>query len=152
MKKVIILLLCLVLGESIMAKELDEPFSKGEEFKTDVFIGKVYLKMLTDGKDGMDCPIANVTFEPKCRNNWHTHDVGQILLVMDGEGYYQEEGKPVQHLKRGDVVVIPKDVKHWHGATADSWFSHLSITPKGSENKTTWLEPVEDSYYNNLEK
>jgi len=91
--------------------------------------------------------VGNVTFEPRCRNNWHIHHDGfQILLVTGGEGWYQEEGKPAQFLKAGDVIVTHDGVKHWHGATKDSWFEHIAITAGTPE----WLEPVNDEWYNNL--
>ena len=112
------------------------------------FIGNSYLKPLTDPKE-------TVTFEPKCRNNWHVHHAdkggGQILVCVDGEGWYQEEGKPAQSLKPGDVVTIPANVKHWHGAKASSWFSHLAVECPGENTSNEWLEPVTDEVYNNLE-
>ena len=98
-------------------------FPAGERFDNENFSGEVWLKMLT----GMPCPVANVTFAPACRNNWHTHRGGQILLVTAGRGYYQEWGKEARELKPGDVVEIPAEVKHWHGAAPDSWFSHIAI-------------------------
>ena len=117
------------------------------------FIGNSYLKPLT--KPGSSVvSIANVTFEPGCRNNWHIHkstkDGGQILICVDGEGWYQEEGKEAQSLKPGDVVVIPANVKHWHGAKKDSWFSHLAIEVPGENTSNEWCEPVEDEEYNKL--
>ena len=96
-------------------------FPAGERFDNENFSGEVWLKMLT----GMPCPVANVTFAPACRNNWHTHRGGQILLVTAGRGYYQEWGKDARELRAGDVVEIPAEVKHWHGAAPDSWFSHI---------------------------
>jgi len=90
--------------------------------------------------------IGSVTFAPGARNNWHSHKVGQVLLVTGGEGWYQEESKPAQPLKTGDVVNIPANVKHWHGATKDSWFAHLAMTPGDTE----WLEPVDDDVYDKL--
>lgn len=116
------------------------------------FIGKSYLKPLTDGKKTVF--IANVTFEPACRNNWHIHHAskggGQILLCVDGEGWYQEEGKPAQSLKPGDVVTVPAGVKHWHGAKKDSWFSHLAVECPGENTSNEWCEPVSDEEYDNL--
>ena len=95
----------------------------------------------------IDINVSNVNFEPGCRNDWHIHHDGfQILLVTAGEGWYQEEGKPAQLLKPGDVVAIHEGVKHWHGATKDSWFSHIAITKGTSE----WLEKVDDGYYEQL--
>lgn len=91
--------------------------------------------------------VGHVTFEPACRNNWHIHREGyQILLVTQGEGWYQEEGKPAQSFKQGDVIVAHKDIKHWHGAKNEQAFSHIAITA----GKPEWLEPVSDEQYNNL--
>lgn len=115
----------------------------------DVFIGDSYLKSLVPKDDNIDVGVSNVNFEPGCRNNWHIHHNGfQILLVTAGEGWYQEEGKPAQLLKPGDVVEIHEGVKHWHGATKDSWFSHIAITKGESE----WCEPVSDEQYDQLDK
>ena len=98
--------------------------------------------------------IANVTFEPKCRNNWHIHRAtkggGQILICVDGKGWYQEDGKPAQSLKPGDVVTIPANIKHWHGAKKDSWFSHLAVEVPGENTGNEWLEPVTDEEYDKL--
>lgn len=91
--------------------------------------------------------IANVTFEPGCRNNWHIHHGGgQILLCTAGRGYYQEWGKSAQELHPGDVVNIPPEVKHWHGAAPDSWFSHIAISVPSEHGSCEWLEPVTDDY------
>ncbi|MBC1693132.1 cupin domain-containing protein [Listeria welshimeri] len=125
-------------------------FNKGELITNDYFIGNAYLKMLVPEDTVYNCPIGNVTFEPGARNNWHIHDGGQILLVTGGTGYYQEEGQPAKLLKEGDVVTIPKDVKHWHGATKDSWFVHLAISTNVELGGTTWLEPVSDEHYDKL--
>ena len=114
------------------------------------FVGQSYLKMLTT--EGV--AIGNVTFEPGCRNNWHIHksskNGGQILLVTGGRGYYQEWGKEAQELKPGDVVVIPANVKHWHGAARNSWFAHLSVEVPGENTSNEWLEPVSEEDYNKL--
>lgn len=117
------------------------------------FIGRSYLKALTDPDDYL--PIHNVTFEPGCRNNWHVHHAskggGQVLICVEGEGWYQEEGKPAQRLHAGDVVEIPANVKHWHGAAAGCWFSHLAFEFPGEDASNEWLEPVDDETYNALE-
>ena len=114
------------------------------------FVGQSYLKMLTT--EGVT--IGNVTFEPGCRNHWHIHKAtkngGQILLVTGGNGWYQEEGKPAQELKAGDVVVIPANVKHWHGAKKDSWFSHIAVEVPGENTATEWCEPVSEEDYDKL--
>ena len=88
-----------------------------------------------------------MTFEPGCRNNWHSHTGGQLLLVTAGRGYYQEKGEPARELRPGDVVEIPADVVHWHGAAPDSWFSHLAVECNPAANVNTWLEPVGDAEY-----
>lgn len=111
------------------------------------FVGKSYLKMLTT--EGV--PVANVTFEPGCRNNWHIHRAdrggGQILLCTSGRGWYQEWGEEARELHPGDVVTIPAGVKHWHGAAKDSWFTHLAIEVPGEKTSNEWLEPVTDEQY-----
>jgi len=117
-----------------------------EKFKK-YFIGQAYLNMLT--KEGVS--VGNVTFEPGCRNNWHIHHKGgQILLVTDGTGWYQEWGKEAQKLEVGDVVEIPAEVKHWHGAAKDSWFTHLAIEVPAEGSWAEWLEAVVDEEYNKL--
>ena len=125
-------------------------FPKGVKVPNDHFIGAAYLEMLVPNDNIFNCPIGNVTFEPGARNNWHKHPGGQILLVTGGKGYYQEEGKHVQELHEGDVIKILPDVKHWHGATSDSWFTHLAISTNVQKGDTEWLEPVTDEEYNNL--
>ena len=98
--------------------------------------------------------MYNVTFEPKCRNNWHIHHAktegGQILIVVGGRGYYQEWGKEPQELNVGDIVNIPAGVKHWHGSAPDSWFSHITVEVEGTETSNEWLEAVTDEEYNKL--
>lgn len=117
------------------------------------FVGNSYLKPLTEhGK----CPVflANVTFEPGCRNNWHIHHAksggGQLLICTAGEGWYQEEGKPAVRLLPGMVITIPANVKHWHGAASDSWFSHIAAEVPGEETSTEWCEAVTDKQYSLL--
>lgn len=113
------------------------------------FIGNSFLNPLTDPKGGLFA--ANVTFEPGCRNNWHIHHAdkggGQVLVCVDGQGWYQEEGKSAQALNPGDVVEIPANVKHWHGAQAGSWFSHLAFEYPGENASNEWCEPVTDEEY-----
>ena len=118
------------------------------------FVGDSFLNPLTDPAE---CPVflANVTFEPGCRNNWHIHHAdkggGQILVCTAGEGWYQEEGKDAVELAPGTVIVIPANVKHWHGAKADSWFSHIAVEVPGENTSNEWLEPVDDASYAALE-
>ena len=103
------------------------------------FIGNSYLNPLAKTENIF---LANVTFEPGCRNNWHIHKSskggGQILICTAGNGWYQEEGKPAQSLKPGDVVTIPANVKHWHGAKKDSWFSHIAVEVPGENIENVW--------------
>jgi Uncharacterized conserved protein, contains double-stranded beta-helix domain len=116
------------------------------EMYSKYFIGQAYLAPLTKNKD-LNCPISNVTFEPGCRNNWHSHTGGQILVVVGGKGYYQAKGEPARLLLPGDVVEIPANVVHWHGAAPDNWFSHLAIETNPQYNQNTWLEAVDDEQY-----
>lgn len=126
-------------------------FGQGEpnDAYAQYFIGQSYLKRLTAADEPIG--ISNVTFEPGCRNNWHIHHAktggGQVLICVEGEGWYQEFGKPAVKLKPGDVVEIPAGVKHWHGAAADCWFSHLAFEIPGTETSNEWLEPVTDEEY-----
>jgi len=110
------------------------------------FIGQAYLAPLTQNKD-LNCPVMNVTFEPGCRNNWHSHTGGQLLIAVGGKGYYQAKGESAKLLLPGDVVEIAPNVIHWHGAAPDSWFSHLAIETNPQNNKVTWMEPVADKEY-----
>ncbi|GAA6292338.1 hypothetical protein F220043C3_07720 [Enterocloster asparagiformis] len=123
----------------------ESPFPIGDENKafTQYFTGKSYLAGLTMEQ----VPVANVTFEPGCRNNWHIHHgAGQILLCTAGRGYYQEWGKEAQELSAGDVVNIPPEVKHWHGAAPDSWFQHIALSVPGENSGCEWQEPVTSEY------
>lgn len=115
------------------------------------FTGKSYLAPLTHNQS-LNVPVYSVTFEPACRNNWHSHSGGQILIVVGGEGLYQEEGKTARRLHAGDVVEIAPDVVHWHGATPQNWFSHLAITCNPQQNESTWLAPVNDEQYEEAAK
>lgn len=114
------------------------------------FIGQSYLAPISISQVG----VYNVTFEPKCRNNWHIHNAknggGQVLICVAGRGYYQEWNKPAVEMNPGDCINIPAGVKHWHGAAPNSWFSHLAIEVPGEDTSNEWLEPVSDADYNKL--
>ena len=114
------------------------------------FVGQSYLAPVSEAQ----LPVFNVTFEPSCRNNWHIHTAasggGQMLICVGGRGWYQEEGKAAVALTPGSVVNIPAGVKHWHGAAADSWFSHLALEIPGEDGGTTWCEKVSDEDYSRL--
>ena len=144
-----------------MKYETKEAFDKANMFGqgnpndgfAQYFIGNSFLNPLTDLKNGQ-FPLFNVTFEPGCHNNWHIHHAdkggGQILICTAGEGWYQEEGKPARELKEGTVIVIPPNVKHWHGAKKDSWFSHISLEVPGDNTSNEWLDAISDEEYNAL--
>ena len=126
------------------------PIGEKNEAYAQYFVGQSYLAPISTEQ----VKIFNVTFEPACRNNWHIHHAskggGQILIVTAGRGYYQEWGKPARALKAGDVVNIPANVKHWHGAAKDSWFQHLAVEVDGENTSNEWLEPVSDKDYSKL--
>ena len=126
------------------------PIGQPNEAFAQYFIGQSYLAPVSAEQMG----IFNVTFEPGCRNNWHIHHAksggGQILICVSGRGYYQEWGKKAQELFPGDVVNIPAGVKHWHGATPYSWFSHLAVEVPAEEGSNEWLEPVDDDAYRSV--
>lgn len=129
-------------------------FGEFNDAYKEYFTGASFLNPLTK-KEECEVFLSNVTFEPGCHNNWHIHYAkkggGQILVCIAGSGWYQEEGKKAQSLNPGDVIVIPANVKHWHGAKKNSWFSHIAIEVPGIDTKNEWLEPVSDLEYNNLE-
>lgn len=134
-----------------MKKQLSAfPIGEKNDAFARYFVGQSYLALLSS----KPIPTFNVTFEPACRNNWHIHHAktggGQLLLVVAGEGWYQEEGKAARRLKAGDVVVIPANVKHWHGAASDCWFQHIAEEIPGTETSTEWCEPVSEAEYNRL--
>lgn len=133
-------------NENKTTKISDFPFGEENTGFAQYFIGKSYLAPLTANTD-LNVPIANVTFEPGCRNNWHTHTGGQILIVVGGEGLYQERGQKARLIKTGDIIEIAPNIEHWHGATAQSWFSHLAVGCNSKTNENVWLEPVNDEDY-----
>lgn len=116
------------------------------------FVGNSYLAPISTEQ----VKISNITFEPRCRNNWHIHRAtkggGQMLICVAGRGWYQEQGKPAVEILPGTVIHIPANVKHWHGASADSWFAHLAFEIPGENASNEWLEPVIDEEYDNLKK
>ena len=128
------------------------PMGEKNEAFAQYFVGQSYLNMLSTER----VTIGNVTFEPGCRNNWHIHRAkqggGQMLIAIGGRGYYQEWGKAPQELNVGDIVNIPANVKHWHGAAPDSWFSHIAVEVDGTETSNEWIEPVTDEEYDKLHK
>lgn len=127
-------------------------FPKGEKLMNGYFTGDAFLQPLLPKDKNNEFALGCVTFEPGARTNWHSHPKGQVLIVIEGEGFYQEKGKSAQQIKKGDVVNIPENTEHWHGASAKSKFVHIAITNyKGNEN-VVWLNPVTDEEYIEVNK
>ena len=123
-------------------------FPLGDALSADYFTGHAFLHPLLARNKNNEFALGSVTFEPGARTNWHTHPKGQVLIVIEGGGYFQEKGKPAQPLKKGDVVTIPENVEHWHGASADSKLVHIAITNYKDDQNVVWLKPVSDKEYN----
>jgi quercetin dioxygenase-like cupin family protein len=123
-------------------------FPKGEKAPAANFTGNVWLKVFVSDDTAFNYHMANVTFEPGARTHWHQHPGGQILLVTEGIGYYQEKGKPKKILRRGDMIKCPPGTEHWHGASPGSSFAHVGITNNSPKGRAVWLQPVTDQEYN----
>ena len=136
------------LGSSSGSQIGSTVFPRGRRITSDNFTGAVCVEMLVTDEEVFGSRIGNVTFEPGARTNWHSHPGGQILLVTNGAGYYQEQGGPIQLLRRGDVVEIGPGVVHWHGATPSGEFTHVAVVTNSLEGNTVWLQPVTDEEYN----
>jgi quercetin dioxygenase-like cupin family protein len=127
-----------------------EIFPKGQPLPKEWFTGDAFLTPLVAKDHNNDFTTGSVTFDPRARTNWHTHPRGQVLLVIEGDGYYQEKGKSAQTIKKGDVVIIPENLEHWHGASANSKMVHIAITNFKEDVQVTWLKPVTDEEYNSV--
>lgn len=125
-------------------------FPKGQRAPATNFIGTVWVYELVKADSSFNIPVGNVTFEPGARTHWHTHAGGQVLLALDGIGYYQEKGRPLQVLRKGDVIKCPPDLPHWHGASPKVGFTQVAITPNTPRGRVTWMQPVSDQEYNSL--
>jgi 4-carboxymuconolactone decarboxylase len=125
-------------------------FAKGENVNPDYFVGDVRLNVLVPQDETGSYTIGNVSFEPGGRTNWHTHATGQILLITDGQGFYQEKGQPARALVKGDVVVIPSTIEHWHGASKNSGMIHIAITNNSPEGPVKWLALVTEEEYESV--
>lgn len=148
-KLFLIAMVCLlsVTGYAQTTDTFRQPYPLGKKLSPNPnFTGEVWLAPLSEQKK-LNVPMSNVTFEPGCRNSWHSHKAGQMLIATAGVGYYQEKGKPARRLFPGDIVEIAPDVVHWHGAAPDSWFAHVAITCNPQTNAAVWLEPVSDEQY-----
>ncbi|MGY0034782.1 (R)-mandelonitrile lyase [Pedobacter sp. NJ-S-72] len=124
-----------------------ELFAKGEKLDNGYFTGDVYLETLLQKDKNNNFIMGAVTFEPGARTNWHTHPKGQVLIVTEGKGLYQEKGKPAKIIKKGDVINIPENVEHWHGATATAKMVHIAITNYEGETNAVWLKPVTEEEF-----
>lgn len=125
-------------------------FPIGDKASAEYFIGTTWIKNLLPANEPLNTWVGNVVFEPGARTNWHMHPGGQILIVIDGVGHYQEKGKQIQILQKGDVVNILPDLKHWHGASPDCGFTHIAININSQKGATVWLEKVTDEEYQSL--
>lgn len=138
-------------GDIASSRDLIIPFGE-QELIADGFTGDTYRVALVPHDDVYNVPvISNLTFEPGARSNWHSREGGHVLIATGGVGYYQEEGRPVQLIRKGDVVMVGTNVKYWHGAAPDRWFSHMTIDVNPDKPGVVWMEPVSDEEYKNLE-
>jgi quercetin dioxygenase-like cupin family protein len=122
-------------------------FPKGENAPADYFTGTVFLQMLAQKTESNNYTVASVTFEPRARSNWHTHPAGQTLIVINGTGLYQEKGKPVKTINKGETIICNPDIEHWHGASSESEMTHIAITNDNGAGGVIWLKPVTDEEY-----
>lgn len=127
-------------------------FPKGEKLENGYFTGNAFLKPLLAKDKNNDFAMGSVTFEPGARTNWHVHPKGQVLIVTEGEGFYQVKDKPARQIKKGDVINIPENVEHWHGARANTGMVHIAITNYKGEENVTWLKPVTDQEFNEVNR
>ncbi|MFC5980700.1 cupin domain-containing protein [Flavobacterium salmonis] len=128
-------------------QELNAIFPKGEKGSKDFFTGNAYPTALVDADSVYNTLVGNVYFEPEARSNWHSHPAGQILIITDGLGYHQIEGKEIEIIKKGDVIKCPPNVKHWHGASSDVGLHQLYIIPNTDKGIVEWKEAVTDEQY-----
>ena len=133
--------------KTIMEKTGNTIFPKGEKAPAENFTGTVYVQALSPKTENNNFSVASVSFEPGARTNWHTHPAGQTLLVTEGKGLYQESGKAVRSLDKGDVVLCDPDIQHWHGASPESGMTHVVITNYKGDSQVNWLQPVTDEEY-----
>lgn len=130
--------------------ETTEIFPKGQPLPSEWFSGDAFLTQLIAKDHNHEFSAGCVTFEPNARTVWHMHPKGQVLIVIDGQGFYQEKGKPAQPIKKGDVINIPENIEHWHGASASSKMVHIAITNYKDDVNVIWLQPVTDDEYNEV--
>lgn len=133
-------------------KNQNEIFPKGDKLSSEYFTGIASLYPLVPKDETGTFTAGSVSFEAGARTNWHTHPLGQILLVIDGKGFYQEKGKAARPIAKGNVVMIPSHVEHWHGAAKDSSMTHIAITNIGKQGPVDWLAPVTEEEYEIVNK
>lgn len=136
-----------IIQKKMSTENTSSLFPKGEKLTNGYFTGDAYLQLLLTKDKNNDFAIGSVTFEAGARTNWHTHPKGQILIITEGLGLYQEKGKPAQSIKKGEIINIPENVEHWHGASATSKMVHIAITNYKGEVNAVWLNPVTDLEY-----
>jgi quercetin dioxygenase-like cupin family protein len=141
------LLLLIGLGACNNKQDTTTIFPKGEKITNDNFTGTAYLQPLIAADSLNATAVGNVTFEPGARSKWHLHPAGQILLVIDGVGYYQEKDQPKKILHKGDAIKCPPNIPHWHGASTETFFVQVAITGR-EKGETVWMQPVTDEEYN----
>ncbi|MBB6369674.1 cupin domain-containing protein [Chryseobacterium shigense] len=146
--KYILIILMILFVACNKEKETNDSliFPKGKKITNENFTGTAYLQVLMDADSLNSISVGNVTFEPGARSKWHTHPAGQILLVIDGVGYYQEKGLPKKTLRKGDAIKCPPNIPHWHGASTDMAFVQVAITGR-EKGETVWMKPVTDEEY-----
>ena len=125
-------------------------FAKGDKLPPEYFTGDAFLKVLVNRDKNNEFVVGNITFEPGARTNWHTHPKGQVLIVTEGQGFYQEKGGTAQIIQRGDVINIPENIEHWHGASPNEKLVHIAITNFKENVNVVWLQPVTDEQYKNI--
>ncbi len=127
-------------------------FPQGEKLSNEWFSGNAFLHSLLVRDKNIDFALGNVTFEPGARTHWHTHPKGQVLIITEGEGFFQEKGKPAKRIEKGNVINIPENLEHWHGATATTKMVHIAITKYQGDEFVRWLKPVTDEEYNEVNR
>ena len=137
--------------EAAMEQKTETVFPRGVKVANDNFTGTVWLQMMGANDSALHASFGNVTFAPQARTNWHSHPGGQILFITKGKGYYQAKGQPARLLHEGDVVEIPRNVVHWHGASANSEFAHIAVSLNTDEGGAVWIGPVTDEEYSAID-
>ena len=149
MKKLLyVMILIGAMASTAVKAQTGAVFAKGELSKTDNHTGDVWLRELNHGDSVIDCSIATATFAPGAKLDWHIHPAGQILMITEGIGYYQEKGKAIQVVKTGEVIKCLPGIPHWHGASPKSIFTYIAASTNSANNKTVWLQRVTDAEYN----